>query len=172
MNIIILANIISLVASILMVIGGFFKSKKICLILLCVQLSIVVIAACMLNAISSIIVNSISIFRNVLVYKNRVNTTIKIIMIIAVGIFITVFAHNFIDFLPFIAFLICTCVLDIVDDIQFKWLTNVVMILWTIYDFSFNAYVFFIFDILFMISNNITLFKMYKEKQSIYANIK
>lgn len=160
---IILSNIIALIASILMVIGGLFKSKKTCLIVQSIQLLITIIVSCMLGAISAIIVNGISIFRNILTYKNKLNSVIKIVMNIIVFTLTIIFAKNIVDLFPFIAFFIYTIILDKLNDIQFKWLNNIVMILWTIYDFSFQAYIFFIFDILFIVTNNIALFKLYKE---------
>jgi len=159
-------NILEFTASFLMLAAGYYKSKKKCLVIQAVQLSLVVITMLILGAFSSVIVNIISIIRNILTHYGKLSIKIKIIMNIIIFIIISTYARNIIDYFPFGAFFIYTIVLDKVSDIQFKWLNNIVMILWTTYDFTFHAYVFFVFDIAYIIINNIVLRKMYVEKRN------
>jgi hypothetical protein len=163
---VLIANIISILAATLMVISGYIKSKKTCLILQTTQICITIIVNLMLHAISAGIVNIISIFRNVLCYKNKLTLPYKLaICVVSTALVIIFDRDSAIWYLPIVATVAYTLFLDRVNDIQFKWLTIGTMILWNIYDVLTKAYVFAAFDFAFIITNFIGLYRLCKDER-------
>ncbi len=77
---IITGNIIGLIAAIIMMLSGVIKSKKKILIWQTIQIGITVISNIILGGITGIIVNLLSVIRNILCYKDKLNIIAKIII--------------------------------------------------------------------------------------------
>lgn len=164
---VVIANIIAILAATLMVISGYIKSKKTCLILQTTQICITIIVNLMLHAISAGIVNIVSIFRNVLCYKNKLTLPYKLAICVTSTVLAIIFDRDSaIWYLPIVATVTYTLLLDRVNDIQFKWLTIGTMVLWNIYDVLTKAYVFAAFDFAFIITNFIGLYRLCKDRRS------
>lgn len=166
MNLIIIGNIIAFFGSILMVVSGYVKSKKIALFIQAIELSLFTAACFCLGAISGAIVNMISIPRDILVYKDKLNLTTKfIIWITTVGLSIWFNDAGLIGYLPIMSTTIYTFWLDRVDKINFKILTIVAISFWVVYDFIFKAYVGCTFDLLTVIASSIAIYRIHKDNK-------
>ena len=166
MNYIISANIIALTAAILMVYSGIIKKKSKILFIQTIQCGLSIISNILLGGISGAIINGVSCIRNILFYKNKLNTFIKIIISI-ITIIITIKFNNlkFIGLLPLISTLSYLWLMNTKNIIRFKLLIMFTMILWAIYDFSIKSYTSTIFDIGTFITNFISIIQIkYREK--------
>ena len=84
---IIIGNIIALIASVIMVYSGYIKEKKKIFYVQTVQIGLSVISNLVLGGITGAIINAISCIRNILCYKEKLNTIAKIILIVlAIGL--------------------------------------------------------------------------------------
>ena len=170
MNTLILGNIIAFIAASLSIIIGIIKSKKKILFTQTIQYITYVIADFILGGITGAITNLISIVRNILCYKGKLNK-IMIILIILVSIILTLMFNNlgFIGLLPLFNNIIYTIFINVKDELKFKILILIQMILWLIYDITIKAYTSAIFEIITIISCIITAYQIYinrkKEKQ-------
>lgn len=166
MNYIISANIIALIAAILMVYSGIIKKKSKILFIQTIQCGLSIISNILLGGISGAIINGVSCIRNILFYKNKLNTFIKIIISI-ITIIITIKFNNlkFIGLLPLISTLSYLWLMNTKNIISFKLLIMFTMLLWAIYDFSIKSYTSTIFDIGTFITNFISIIQIkYREK--------
>lgn len=166
MNYIISANIIALIAAILMVYSGIIKKKSKILFIQTIQCGLSIISNILLGGISGAIINGVSCIRNILFYKNKLNTFIKIIISI-ITIIITIKFNNLkiIGLLPLISTLSYLWLMNTKNIIRFKLLIMFTMILWAIYDFSIKSYTSTIFDIGTFITNFISIIQIkYREK--------
>ena len=170
MNTIILGNIVALIAASLGLIIGILKSKKKILYTQTIQYITYTIENIILGGISGAITNLISIFRNILCYKEKLTTT-AIILIILISIVLTLLFNNlgFIGLLPLFNNIIYTVFINIKDEFKFKILILIQVILWLLYDLTIRAYTSAIFEIFTITSCIITAFQIYmnrkKEKQ-------
>ena len=170
MNTIILGNIIALIASSLGLIIGILKSKKKILYTQTIQYITYTISNIILGGISGAITNLISIFRNILCYKEKLTKT-AIILIILISIILTLLFNNlgFIGLLPLFNNIIYTVFINVKDEFKFKLLILIQIILWLIYDLTIKAYTSAIFEIFTITACIITASQIYinrkKEKQ-------
>ena len=70
---VVIGNIISLLASVLMTYSGYIKSKGKFLIVQIIQMSLSALSNFILGGITGTIINLVNIIRNVLCYKNKLN---------------------------------------------------------------------------------------------------
>lgn len=167
MNIVlILGNAIALVSSILMVIAGLVKNKKKIIFIETIQIAIAIVSDFILGGITGAIINFVSIFRNILCYKEKLNKVFKII-IIAVSSTLTIVFNNLgiIGYLPLLSIITYTWWLDIKDVVKFKYLVLFSLVMWTIYDFTIKSYIFMTFDVLSIISNIIAIIQLKAKKK-------
>lgn len=163
MNIII-GNIISLFAASLMVVCGYIKSRKKTLAVQSVQISFCVLSNIFLGGISGVIINLISLPRNLLAYKDKLNITWKIILCILSIVFTLIFdATLLLKYLPIVSNTLYTFLIDKLDDIKFKWLLICTSVLWGIYDICLFNYVMFIFDIGCIVTSLIAIVRLKKK---------
>jgi len=170
MNTLILGNIIALIAASLSVVIGIIKSKKKILFTQTIQYIAYAIADFILGGITGAITNLISIARNILCYKEKLNK-IMVISIILISTILTLMFNNlgFIGLFPLFNNIVYTIFINIKDEFKFKILILTQMILWLIYDLTIKAYTSAIFEVITIISCIITAYQIYinrkKEKQ-------
>lgn len=157
----VIGNIIALIASILMVYSGTIKKKKKVLYVQSVQIGLFVISNLVLNGISGAIINAISFVRNILCYKDKLGMKEKI-AITVLSIVLTIYFNNLglIGLLPLISTIVYLWLMTIKDIKKFKMLIIFTMILWCIYDFTIQSYTAFIFDVLTILTNIISIIKI------------
>ena len=164
MNYIITGNLIALVASLLMVYSGIVKKKSDIIYIQTIQILLSVVSNIVLGGITGAIVNFASCIRNILCYKNKLGSKEKFILILIVSVLSIKFNNlSIIGLLPLISTVIYTLLINIKDLVKFKWVLALTSVLWFIYDLyikSLSA----IFDLLFIISNIITIYQLKKYK--------
>ena len=158
---VVIGNIISLLASVLMTYSGYIKSKGKFLIVQIVQMSLSALSNFILGGITGTIINLVNIIRNVLCYKNKLNKY-SIILILTLSISLSLYFNNlsFIGLLPLLSTILYTTLMNIKNIKKFKYLTITTMLLWLIYDICIMNYVSALFDLLTIGSNSIAIYQL------------
>lgn len=168
----IIGNIIALIASILMIIISCLKTKKEIIITQTIQITLLAISSFILGGITGAIINLITIIRNILCYKNKLNKT-NIFLIITLLVLTTILFNNInlLGFLPLISTIIYTIFINTKSTIKLKILILLNMICWGIYDFCIMSYTSAIFEAISTITSLISLRQLLKNKKIDYKNI-
>ena len=74
---VVIANIIALIGSVFMVLASYVKSDKRCVILQSFQIFMFIISNIILKGITGVVINSLSLLRNIFAYKQKLNNYIK-----------------------------------------------------------------------------------------------
>ena len=158
---VVIGNIVSLLASVLMTYSGYIKSKGKFLIVQIVQMSLSALSNFILGGITGTIINLVNIIRNVLCYKNKLNKY-SIILILTLSISLSLYFNNlsFIGLLPLLSTILYTTLMNTKYIKKFKYLTITTMLLWLIYDICIMNYVSALFDLLTIGSNSIAIYQL------------
>lgn len=165
-TLLIIGNTIALIASILMVLSGIIKNKKKFIYVQSIQIFLSVISNLVLNGITGAIINFISFIRNVLCYKNKLGLIAKIIITI-ISIVLCVLFNNLgiIGYLPLISTIIYLWLMNEKDIIKFKYIVIITIGLWIVYDFTIKSYTAAIFDILYVVTNTISVIQIKRRRK-------
>ncbi len=156
-----LGNIIALIASVIMVYSGLLKSKKKVLYAQTIQICLSVVSNIVLGGIVGAIVNFISAIKNILCYKNKLNLLSKIIITVSVCVLSIKFNNiGIIGFLPLISTITYLWLMNTKNIIYFKLLIIFTMILWFVYDLFIKSFTSSIFDMMTVITNIYSIFKL------------
>lgn len=160
----IIGNVIGLIGSIAMVIGGNLKDKNKALTAQTMQLLFLSISNLVLGSIPGFIMNLISVIRNILSSFNKLNK-IAITCIIFLSTILTIKYNNLgiIGYLPLINNTIFIIFMNTKNDISFKLLTILYMILWLIHNVYIKAYTTSIFNIITLVSSIIAILRIKKK---------
>ena len=163
--VIVIANIIALVASIIMVSTGVFKSKKVILNMQNVQMGLLCLSNALLGGISGAIMNGLGTVRNLLCYYKKFNIPVKIIFII-ISTILTILFNNMgiIGYFPLIAVVVYTWLITIEDIVKFKILIIFTMVMWVVWDFTIKSYTTVIFDLFTIVTNLISMYSIKHKK--------
>lgn len=165
-NLILIANIIAFLSSLVLILTGLIKDKKRILIGSTIQKILDCISNVMLEGYSGAISNITGIIRNYLCYKSKLNIVSKIILtIIQVLLYLIFDDFNIITLLPFLATTLYTFLM-VYDAKKLKILSITTTILWVIYNFYIQSYASFMFNVLSIITNLIGLFKLSKANKN------
>ena len=166
MTTLIIGNFIALVASLIMVYTGFIKKKETIIFVQAIQIALLVISNIILGGITGAIINGVSFFRNIFVYKNKLTKNKKIILIIVSAILTIAFNnHGLIGILPLMCTIVYTSLIDTKDVIKLKKANAFTLFLWLIYDLYICSYTSSAFDFISIISNIICIFQIKKIKK-------
>lgn len=161
MSNIVIANIIALIASLLMVYTGIIKRKDRIIFIQTIQIGLSVLSNIILGGITGAIINAISCIRNILCYKEKLGKLAKALIIIASIVPSLMFNNlGFIGILPIISAVTYTLFMDTKDIIKFKYLTIFIMFLWGTYDLYIKSYSSAAFDFMTIIANIIAVIKL------------
>lgn len=157
---IVIGNIIALIASLIMVYTGILKNKKKIIYFQTVQIGLFVVSNLVLGGISGAIINAISIVRNILCYKEKLDLKGKIIITI-LSVVLTLAFNNlgFIGLLPLISTVSYIWFMDIKDIKIFKLLFSFTNLLWFIYDIIIKSYTSAVFDFATIVANIVSILK-------------
>lgn len=159
----VIGNFIALIASLIMVYTGFIKKKETIIIVQAIQIALLVISNIVLGGITGAIINGVSFFRNIIVYKNKLTSNKKIILIGISSILTLLFNnHGLIGLLPLICTVVYTSLIDTKDVIKLKWVNGFTLFLWLIYDLYIRSYTSSIFDFISILSNIIGIYQVNK----------
>ena len=165
---IIIGNIIALMASIIMVYSGHLKQKKKILYVQTIQIGLSMLSNMVLGGITGAIINAISCVRNILCYKEKLNNTSKIILIVLATILSLYFNNlGIIGLLPLISTITYILLMNIKNVIKFKYLIIFTMILWFFYDLYIKSYTSACFDVMCIITNMGSIIQMNKQKLKV-----
>lgn len=158
---IVIANIIALIAALLMVYSGLVKKKEKIIYIQTVQIGLSVLSNIILGGVTGAIINGISCIRNILCYKDKLKIQQKIILVL-VSIVLSLCFNNLgvIGILPLISTVTYTLLMDIQDIIKFKILTIFTMVMWFIYDFYIMSYSSAVFDFFNIVTNSIAIYQL------------
>ena len=158
---VVIGNIIALVASIIMVASGYMTSKQKTLFWQTVQIALNSISCFFLLAFSGGIVNTLSIPRNILAYKNKLNLPVKVVIwLLTVTLSIKFNTNGWIGYLPIISTTVYIFLMDKLKDSKFKALIIFTLVLWGIHDVCVQNYVQFAFDMACIVTSAIAIFKI------------
>ena len=159
----IIGNFIALIASLIMVYTGFIKKKETIIFVQAIQIALLVVSNIVLGGITGAIINAVSFFRNILVYKNKLTKNKKIILILISTILTIVFNnHGLIGMLPLICTIVYTSLIDTKDVIKLKEANAFTLFLWLIYDLYIRSFTSSAFDFISIISNIIGIYQINK----------
>lgn len=165
MNYIVIGNIIALIASLLMLYSGYIKKKQKILFIQTIQIGLSVLSNVVLGGISGAIINALSLLRNVLCYKEKLNKVWKLILIILSTILTLKFNNlGIIGLLPVVSMVVYTILIDLKNVIKFKYLILFTMTMWLIYDIYIMSYTAAIFDLGTIIANIIAVIQIKRNK--------
>lgn len=157
---IVIGNIIALIASLIMVYTGILKNKKKIIYFQTIQIGLFVISNLVLGGISGAIINAISVVRNILSYKDKLDFNKKIVITILSTALILIFNNlGFIGLLPLISTVTFIWIIDIKNIKKFKILFAFTVLLWFIYDINIKSYTSAIFDLATIIANVFVILK-------------
>lgn len=165
---IIIANIIALIASILMVIAGLQKRKKTILLIQIIQIALSVISNLLLGGYTGAIINALSCIRDILCYKDKMGVKEKIIIILlAVGLSLVFNNLGWIGLLPVVATVVYIIFMNTKDVVKFKSLIIFSMIMWLVYDLYIKSYTSGVFDFMSIIANIIAIWQIKRIEQQV-----
>ncbi len=168
MSITLIANLIALVGCIIMVLTGLIKSKSKILIAQNVQMGMQGIAHAMLGAYSGMLSCIIGITRNFVTLKRELTLSLKLIFIGAQALLTLLFGNPtfFLNWFPLISNSIYIATLDSKNIIVIKISIMISTACWIIFDFYYQNYSSFAFDVLTVASNLIGICMLLKAKES------
>lgn len=175
MVVLVIGNFIALVASLIMVYTGFIKKKETIIFVQAIQIALLVISNIVLGGITGAIINGINFFRNIIVYKNKLTTNKKVILIVISTVLTLLFNnHGLIGLLPLICTIVYTYLIDTKDVIKLKWANAFTLFLWFIYDLYIRSYTSSFFDFISIFSNIIGIYQVSKigKKEIVKYKIK
>ena len=156
-----LGNIFSLIGSCFLVYSGYVRGIKKTIIIQTLQSIFFCLCNLVLNGISGVITNILTITKNILGYNEKYNNFCKVLFI-SLQIILCIIFNNlgFIGWLPAIAGCIHTLILDTKDERLLKLAILSISILWCIHDGTIGNIVGFIFNFATIISCFIYLRKL------------
>lgn len=159
MNVLI-GNIISFIAAVLMVYTGMVLKKKKIIILQMVQMLLLTISNIILGSIPGAISDLIGTLRNYLYYKGKINFNIKLIIVVAT-IIISLYFNNLgiIGILPILSVVLYTLFIDLENIKHFKIVIIITFVMWFIHDFYVKSYVMAVMDLLSITTNIVSIYK-------------
>lgn len=161
------ANIIELLGSLLQVFSGSIKQKAKILLVQTVQLMVQGVSMLLLGGVTGAVSNVLSCFRNYLCYKEKLNLVWKLILIAAsIGMTILLNEQGLLGIIPAAVCTVYILLMDVKDPIKFKLLVTLSFLPWLFYHFALKSYVGAVFDAATILTNSITLFLMLKEKKT------
>ena len=162
-QIVLIANGISILGAILMVAIGLIKSKKGVLLAQCGQFTLLGLSNLLLGGLTGVIVDIVSIIRNVYCSKRNMTWPVKIaFIVIQLIIAVPMNKIGWLGWLPIISTSIFTLFIDVKKDEHLKILIIFTTMFWVVYDFGLMNYTASLFDALSIVSNVVGLIMILK----------
>ena len=141
------------------------KTKEKILYFQTVQIGMSVISNIILGGITGAIINALSMIRNILCYKDKLELKEKIVITI-LSVVLTFKFNNlgYIGLLPLISTVSYIWLMNVKNVKKFKLLIAFTMFVWFIYDVVIKSYTSAIFDFMNIVANIVTLFKIKSAK--------
>lgn len=160
-----IGNIVCIIGSIIMILIGLIKSNRKIILAQCAQFGFLAAGNLILGGISGFISDVIGIIRNLVSLKFTLKWYVKVFFIILQIILTAIFNQaGFIGWLPTFAACIFTWCIDTKSQILLKVLIMLAQTMWAIYDISIKNYGTLLFDLMTIITNTYSIYKIKKEK--------
>lgn len=170
---IVIGNIISFIAAIIMVASGYIKSKEKTILWQAVQICFNTLACFILGAYSGAVTNLISVPRNVLAYRNKLGWWWKSAFIVITALLTLLFNQSgWIGWIPILSAVPYTYLMDRLKPVPFKALIVYTCVIWCIYDILVLNYVSAAFDISTMITSCIAIYRIRSSESGVSSNEK
>ncbi len=162
---VIAANIIDLIASLLQIYSGYVKEKKQILFWQTLQIGLQTFSMILLGAFTGAVGNVLSVIRNIICYKDRMNTPVKVVLI-AIQFLLTIvfWDGTFAAWLPFIVCTVYIIFMGEKDPIRFKILVTATFVPWFFYYLVYRSYTGAFFAAATILTNIVALIQMKKKK--------
>lgn len=166
MNIIVLGNALSFIASVIMILMGFIKKKKRFLLAQCGMNAFFIAGNLCLGGISGAIANAVTMTRNLVCLKWNLSRTLKVFFIaLQIGLVLLTGTSSLIMWLPILGNCVFTWYMDTEDMVLLKAIVIGSQILWGIYDFSIMNYATVPFDIGTCITNAVGVISILRSRR-------
>ena len=167
MNYLIIGNIIAFLGSIILVLNGLFKEKKQIIISQSIMAFTLAIANIFLKGYSAVIADMLQVIRNIISLKWPFKLPLKIgFIVILSAITIVTNTESWLGYLPLLATIIFTIILDTEKEEVLKIAIIISEFLWLTYDLFHKNYAGSSFDTLTILTNLYTLFALIQNKKN------
>ena len=168
MSALLIGNILCFIAATIMMLMGMIKDRIKFIEAQSVMNIVYIAGYAFLRGTSGVIVNIVTLTRNIICLKWKMTMPIKWAFIIGQVILGIIFGNSgIIAWLPVIACSLFTLYMDCEDPVKLRFIIVGTQMLFIVYDWSVRAYTGFIFDILATITNSISLISLAKEHHGI-----
>ena len=174
MNLFVISQIFAILACILMVAIGYFKTKRTIIIAQNIQFILFTISYLCIGGIAAVVGNLISLLRNIICLKWKLTTPLKVFFIVLqfaityISLYNVWFSwlpmnagtHGLFDWLPFLAATCITITLSSKDDLVIKLGCIGSILCFGTYDFTLHNWTVFAFDSFSMITSLIGVYRI------------
>lgn len=156
MQTVVLANIISFIGSLIMVLVGLIKTRRNILLAQVGMFSLLGISQVQLQAYSGVVANIVSISRNLLGLAGRMNRRLKILFIVLqIAAVALTNSEGWLAWLPVVSTVLFTWFMDSGNEKLLKCVIILGQLMWLVYDISCMNYASAVFDLFAALSNGI-----------------
>lgn len=164
-TVVIIGNIIAFIASVFMVIAGLLNERKQILAMQIIQMTLFIISNIVLKGYTAVVINAISIIRNLFAYKDKLSNMVSYILLALTAVFTFIFNNHFIiGLLPLVGTIVFTLNLNNKSIIKIKLALSFSMLMWLIFDIYIQSYSSALFDFLSMAAGIITIYQIKTKK--------
>ncbi|MCX4365260.1 MAG: YgjV family protein [Bacilli bacterium] len=161
----IIGNIIALIASIFMVIAGLLNDRRQILVVQIIQMTLFIISNVVLGGYTAVVVNAISIVRNIVAYKGKLTNNVSYFLLVLTTIFTLIFNNHFIiGLLPLVGTIVFTLNLNNKNITKLKLALSFSMLMWLIFDLYIKSFSSALFDFLSMAAGIMTIYQIKNKK--------
>ncbi|MDO4458774.1 MAG: YgjV family protein [Clostridia bacterium] len=162
MNSLIFGNILAFIGSAIMVAIGLVKNRNKIILAQCAQFAFQGTANLVLGGTSGGIATLLSILRNLICIKWKLNVPLKVVFSVIVAVPCLMSFNGILSLFPLISAIAFTWLLDVKSAVLLKTVIISTSCLWLIYDFSIKNYVAAAFDAFTIVSNTVGIFMVRK----------
>lgn len=161
----IIGNVIALIASIFMVIAGLLNDRRQILVVQIIQMTLFIISNVVLGGYTAVVVNAISIVRNIVAYKGKLTNNVSYFLLVLTTIFTLIFNNHFIiGLLPLVGTIVFTLNLNNKNITKLKLALSFSMLMWLIFDLYIKSFSSALFDFLSMAAGIMTIYQIKNKK--------
>ncbi len=166
----IIGNVIALIASIFMVIAGLLNDRRQILVVQIIQMTLFIISNVVLGGYTAVVVNAISIVRNIVAYKGKLTNNVSYFLLVLTTIFTLIFNNHFIiGLLPLVGTIVFTLSLNNKNITKLKLALSFSMLMWLIFDLYIKSFSSALFDFLSMAAGIMTIYQIKNKKNKMEA---
>ena len=168
---VLIANILTLVGSVILTLSGLTKKKRGFLLSQCGMNVLFITSNVLLGGYSGAVVNGVNLCRNLTTCKGRLTKPVKVVIIlIQIGLTAMFGTGSVIMWLPVIGNSVFTWIMDTEDMVFLKSVFASTQIIWALYDFHIKNYAGVPFDIAAALTSLIAIARELKARKDVSAD--